>query len=493
MLSLSQHLGEQPLTVVQAIAQRQGLVAASARKDDLCAAIMVAVQDPEHRAWVWSTLSPPARRALMRLDAAQNRMTAASFQRQFGEIRRLGEARLQQEQPWLHPLNAAEELWYTGYLLRAFRNTDDGIVELCSIPAELLPLPETLPPATGFQFERLPPPASVPPETDDDADTLLEDLASLLIYVRDHRLWLNAGGGWRQHDMDALQKQWRHRPTGPDDCYPDLVLHCARRQKLLMRRFRQQQLPRQQLQQWLQMSRAHQARAAFIAWRESPHWDDLCRTPGLICGKGNWQHDPFAARHAILDILQREQPWQWRRLADIIAAIHEQMPDFQRPDGNYHTWYVRDAEGVYLHGFENWEKVEGRVIAYLWQQPLHYLGLIVWDTQQRLWALSERGHTFVHDAPLPTPPPSPAILVTDDFHIDLPPQIPLIERFRITRFALWESSVPQFRYRITQRSLNRAARLGIRPQTIAHYLAQASHEQAPANVIDALTRFQVSS
>ncbi len=492
MYSLSQQLGDLSLTMLEAIAQRQGLETTSGSRETLIAAILAAVRDAEHRSWLWRSLSSAARQALMSLDAADNHMPVATFQRRFGEIRKLGDVGLQQEQPWIRPQNPAEELWYAGYLLRGFQETDKGMVEMCSIPAELLPLPETLPPATGFRFAAMPPPAPAPDAIRYDADMLLEDMATLLIYARDHRVWLNAAGRWRDKDRVAVQAQWRRRP-GADDCYFDLVLHCARRQGLLTRRFRQQQVPRQALQSWLQRSRYQQAMAAFIAWRDSPHWRDLCRTPGLVCDKGNWHYDAVAGRMAVLAILQQGQPWQWRRLPDLIAAIYEQQPDFLRPDGNYHTWYVREAGGEYLHGFENWHQVEGRVLGFLWQQPLHYLGVIAWNAEGELWALSDRGYAWLHNAPEPELPPAPAIIVSDDFYVELPPLTPLVERFRVARFAFWQASTPHFRYRITQRSLKRAARWGISPQRIARYLARVSQGQASPRVLEALNHFRTLS
>lgn len=490
MLTLSQHLSDLPFVVVQAIAQKQGLLVESSRKADYVNAIVKAAEDTEHRTWVWNMFSAEARTALMRLASAQNKIPIASFQRQFGEIRRLGPGRLEKEQPWRHPATAAEELWYAGFLARAFVESEEGVVEVCSIPTDLLPLPAPPPPPDRFQFAQMPAPAPTPAAVRDAGDMLLDDLATLLIYVREHRVWLSKTGHWRAKDLEALRPQWRHQPGGAADSYIDLLLHCARAQKLTQTARRQEQLQRERLQVWLQGSRAQQAFATYCAWRDSPHWDDLCRTPGLHCEEGNWRHDPLFTRQAILDILQEERPWQWRRLDDFIEAIHTQMPDFQRPDGNYHTWYIRDEEGKYLKGFERWEQVEGRVLAYLWKQPLFYFGLIAWDKEMTLWALTDRGTAYVRNQPLPTlQEPSP-LQVTNDFRVILPEGTPLIERFRVTRFCLWEASTPQYRYRITQSSLRRAARQGIRPSQVVHYLIRTSQEQVPERVVEALTKFR---
>src|SRR5579859_5992190 len=42
----------------------------------------------------------------------------------------------------------------------------------------------------------------------------------------------------------------------------------------------------------------------------------------------------------------------------VYSAVKEEEPDFQRPAGNYDSWYIRDAQsGEYLRGFESWDRV----------------------------------------------------------------------------------------------------------------------------------------
>ncbi len=491
MITIRQHLGDCSLTVVEAIAQRQGLVGPAASKEDWIEALEVAAAQEEHRTWLWHSLSPEARQALLLLAASGNQMPVATFQRHFGEIRRLGDARLQQEQPWMHPANVAEELWYAGYVLRAFQRSPEGLVEMVSIPAELLPLPEQPPHPPGFRFASLPP-VTAPQDVWDGSDMLLEDLATLLIYVRDQRVWLGAGGRWREKDRLAVQQQWRHTGAVEDDCYFDLVLHCAQRQGLLERRLRRQQIMYTRLQAWLQQSRFQQARACFVAWRDSLSWLDLCRTPGLHCEKGNWSYDPQAAREAVLSMLAQAQAGQWRALTDFIQAVYEQNPDFLRPDGQYDTWYIRGPGGDYLHGFANWHEVEGRFLRFLWQQPLFYLGLLLRDAAGELWALSDQGYALLHDAS-PEEAAVPPLQIDEAFYLVLPPRFPLRERFRIARFATWIESSPRFRYRITRRSLRRARGAGIRPARISAYLQRLSQGQVPANVAQALERLERTS
>ena len=122
---------------------------------------------------------------------------------------------------------------------------------------------------------------------------------------------------------------------------------------------------------WLQQSREAQLRALVDAWSRGV-WNELRHA-----GPGHRGRKPpersLVSRTALMDVLPVDD--QWYRLADVVDVIRRQDPDFQRPDGNYETWYIRDAEtDDYLNGFDNWERVEGRLLRYLVQGPLYWLG-----------------------------------------------------------------------------------------------------------------------
>ena len=124
---------------------------------------------------------------------------------------------------------------------------------------------------------------------------------------------------------------------------------------------------------WLRQDREVQLRALADAWSASS-WNDLCHTPGLRCEGSGWQNDPIAARTALLDHLPRDE--RWYRLDDLVALIRENDPDFQRPEGNYDTWYIRDVtSSAYLRGFGSWDEVEGRLLRFLVGGPMYWLGL----------------------------------------------------------------------------------------------------------------------
>ncbi len=169
-------------------------------------------------------------------------------------------------------------------------------------------------------------------------------------------------------------------------------------------------------------------------------------------------------------------------------------PDFQRPTGNYDTWYLRSTGSQdFLKGFERWEEVEGALIQFLLHGPLHWLN--AFDLAEPsagdnyLISLSAWGAIWLgHDVPQPDEQLQPTIDVAEDFTVTLSADVSLAERFRVARFAEWQSSYPDYVYRITQRALKRAAENGIATSQVVDFLSSRCR-QTPARVIAALERF----
>ena len=234
--------------------------------------------------------------------------------------------------------------------------------------------------------------------------------------------------------------------------------------------------------------------ALFAAWRDSPEWNDLCRTPGLECREtGAWQNNPRQTRESLLHVLGRLPHTTWYSQADLVATVKQVEPDFQRPAGNYDTWYIRDlSTQEFLKGFEQWDAVEGRLIGFLLQGPLHWLGVFdvaepsAGDDMQV--ALTQLGARWLgQEVDEPAEPSRRPLQVGEDFTIRLDIAAPLAERFRVERFANWTRSYPHYVYQINQRSLKRALDEGIPPDRILDFLRQRART-VPDNVAAALTR-----
>ncbi len=213
----------------------------------------------------------------------------------------------------------------------------------------------------------------------------------------------------------------------------------------------------------MDQTRPEQRVTLWKAWRDSPDWNDLCRTPGLECAKaGNWSNDPVQVRAAVLRILAMLQPGAWYSQSEVIDAFKEAGAGFQRPTGDYDTWYIRRTDTQeFLKGFDQWDAVEGELLRFLLRGPLHWLQAM--DLAEPSAgddygiSLSQWGAYWLgEDAPQPHESPRRPLMVEGDFTVVVPHGTPLIDRFRVERFAEWRSSYPQYVYQIRQQSLQRA-------------------------------------
>ena len=494
--------------MLRALAETNGVVLSSnvprAMADELAAALT----DRAHLADVVAAASLEARDALARLVQAGGRMTAAAFERRYGEIRSFGPGRLERERPYRSAANASEALWYLGLIYRTFAETPEGLTEFLAVPAELLPLLPRLQAAAGsFSLPAVDEPASLTPAS--ELDELLHDICSLLCLVQAGEARIAASGeatNWRITSLYALGELMlqpveaahlldARAPGGVAALAFALVsdLGWLRAAGSTVR------LNAEPVHRWLLLSRREQRRALMDAWRSSASWNDLCRTPALSCEEtGSWDNDPAATRARLLPLLASLPGETWYATASLVAAVREHAPDFQRPDGDYNTWYIRRRDDpVFLRGFERWDEVEGELLRFLLAGPLSWLGIVqigMDDAGTPLFRLTEEGACWLADEAPPSfeSPGQPAVL--PNFAIEVPAEAPLIDRFRIARFTTWEPVArhPElvFRYRITQTGLRRAARQGITAERVLDYLRERCGESLPANVAAALADWQ---
>ncbi|HXF60100.1 MAG TPA: hypothetical protein VNK95_00705 [Caldilineaceae bacterium] len=425
-------------------------------------------------------------------------MAEAQFSRQFGGIRQMGPAKLERETPWEYPESAAELLYYYGLIGRTFKGAGQKAHTVIYIPSDVapwLPHPQGAGAESGLPVRPTPPPPPARALLADDS--FLEDAGTLLGFLHTEQLRLTPAGP-HPEDIDRFVQRLQ-MPFSED--VPDLnvrlalLLHLANRLGWLRRGDDGcVHLTNNRVRQFLEKTRAEQRQALWDAWRQSPDWNDLCRTPGLECAEtGNWKNDPFQTRTAVLQLLAKLQPGAWYAQSDVVQAIQKVEPDFQRPTGNYDTWYIRSSTTQeFLRGFEQWDAVEGALLRFLIRGPLHWLSAMdlaepsAGDDLQL--SLSRWGSLWLgHDTPQPHEKPHDPMTVGDDFTVTVPLGTPLSDRFRVERFAAWQASYPHFVYQINQRSLKRAADEGIGADRVLAFL-QARTRGIPARVRGALER-----
>lgn len=485
MKTLRQHLEDQSDLLLEAIAANHGLQAGAPDP----AALATLLTDGGYLQALLHQAPAEALAALRALQGSPHGLPATVFQRRFGVIRRFGGGSFQRERPWQQPANAAEWLWYRGLLARGFVETSTGLVEHIAIPTDLVPL---LPPAETPPTPPFPAPVAAPEVWQEDGDAFLDDLLTLLLYVHQQPVWPDGQGGWSPRDWEAMTRAWRGAADPPQGGNrAALLLFLARQLGLLVTRGRRLRLQSRTIAAWLAGDRLAQARSLFTTWRTATAWNDLCLTPGLVCEPGAWRNDPLLARTRLLAWLERAEVGLAYRLDALVDCLHEHEPDFQRPDGHYETWYIRDEQGRFLRGFEHWYAVEGALVRYLWTGPLFWLGVVALaeDEPVRRWSLTARGAAFVQGN-MPASAPVPPLVVDEDFRIHIPAGASLYDRWRVAHIAEWEASRPLFRYRLSRRRLQQVVAAGIKPDRVLAFLLQATHGALPERVQRALSRFR---
>ena len=503
MPTTAQMLLDYPDTLLQVLAELRGAFLDGADHREQAVDILAAqITDPTSVQMAYEEVGdywPESQTALDLLLKEGGEMAEAQFSRQFGSIRQMGPAKLQRETPWMNPESPAELLYYYGLIGRGFKGAGQAAHTIIYIPTDVapwLPHPQREQSEGGLPVRPAPPPPQSRVMVTDDS--FLEDAGTLLGFLRAEKLRLTAQGP-HPEDTDRFVQRLQTPYSGdiPDlNVRLALLLHLANRLGWLRRGDDGHvQLTGNRVRQFLDLTRAEQRRALWDAWCETPEWNDLCRTPGLECADtGNWHNDPLQTRQTLLRLFAMLQPGAWYHQDEVVQAIKEIEPDFQRPTGDYETWYIRSTENAeFVKGFDRWDAVEGALVRFLIRGPLHWLGAVdlaepsAGDNFQL--SLSQAGAQWLGlEVPQPYDPPRKAMVVGDDFTVHVPYGIPLTDRFRVERFAAWQASYPDYVYQINQRSLKRAADEGIPTDKIVEFL-RAHTKSIPPKVTTALARF----
>jgi hypothetical protein len=485
MDSLQRFLVDYDMAMLRALALGRGARLATNRQAEAVGELVAILSDPLSVRVALAELSEEGSTALEAIMSAGGQMRAATFTRRFGEVRPIGPGRLERERPWQNPASPAEELLYAGLIFRAFHSDRRGPGEFYLVPDELvglLPFPQGTPAA--FVVEPVP----APLHPVDGGPALVRDMFAYLVFLQAREVRPYADGRLGRADRAALEQQL----TGTLGRRLTFLRRLALRLGFVVRGEEFLGLDAGSVKRWLTDGPSRQLAALQEAWRDDPEWDDLCRVPGLECDdKAPWRlrRELAGTREAILALLAQCPAGEWWIGASFVAAVKAADPDFQRPDGDYSSWYIRDrASGEYLTGFESWDQVEGELVADLLTGPLSWLGVVatgeagsqsacmVTESGARLLGLAAGEERAWDAAP---------IRVGSDFGVQVPQPANLYARFQLERFADLEREAP-CRYRLGATSLARALAHGIRVSQVLAFLEQANRRPVPPNVVGQL-------
>jgi len=493
MRQLRACLLDEPFSRLMAMADLwdASLEVSSAR--EVAEALAVHMLQPDVAGQVHHELPQEASAALEALLKSKGKIPTAAFERRFGAIRPMGPGKLERERPWLDPANAAEVLWYRGFIFRAFDRSGRDPSEAIFVPLDLLDMlgptvTETADdgrPTTADQSSvvRRPPSLTGP---DHSVSTLLDDITSILIHIQNGNVKVRANGEWTHESRLSLVRILRDADGVEDNRTSGrfaLLAHLIENLGWLRVQDGRARLIPQPVTHWLQAAPGQQRRVLLDAWLNDADWNDLVHVDGLSLEMTHtWANDPVRERQTIVEFVQREVAEGLLALQSdaqmqaITAHIKAQLPDFARPDGRYDTWHVRDVvTGEFLNGFENWDRVEGRLIRYLLAGPLAWLEAAQADAAQ------------AEVAPLEAL--LPAFSMAADGTITVP-QANRFQRFQLARVADGTRAPDShYGYRLTPRSLTRANEQGIQAPRVIEFLEQQMGQPLPANIARAIGRW----
>lgn len=501
--------------LLQGIASCRAVLLNTSKHAQAVELLAEALLSPTATAIVLGDLSAEEREALQLLLSHGGRLEGPRFAREYGYIRPMGPARLAREQPWRSPVNSAEGLWYRGLIFKTFQATAEGNLEMVYIPSDLLPLLEI---ATPIE-DRRPPTAeglkvslaTTPAIIISGEGRLRENIFNLLVYLQTTPVRLESNPkapDVTYHSLAAKDRQTLANcllppllSAFPQEAELEFLLHLGQRAGLLVAKHGRLRPDRDPARAWLQAHPLEQLRLLQDTWRADPTWNDLWHVPSLVPQPTGWENSPLLARSKILGFLARVySPTEaWLALSDFVVAIQSAEPDFQRPGGDYNSWYIYDRQGQLLMGFEHWEQVEGALIRHLLTHILPVLGVAELGTAGETgdpssFRLTPLGQTFLQNqAPTVPADKKPSLLRVDaNFYAHVPARASLYDRFQLARFAqLEQRDKERVVYAITQASVSRALKNGVAAEQITAFLARATDNQTPLKVIETILTWGV--
>ena len=426
----------------------------------LCAALL----NPDLLAEILESLPPNARAAVYSLQARAGRIPWAEFIRQYGEIREMGPGKRDRERPHNAPASPAEALFYRALLARAFFSTPAGPVEFAYIPDDLF----ALIPSRGGPQEKTP--ALMKPLGRPASPTEKTHIVSTGNFILD--------------DATSLLAALRLGIPSPETRIPSHILQAFLHAAGLLKG----SLPQPQATKvFLEAARHEALKLLTDSWSESQEFNELQQVPGLIL-EGEWHNQPREARGFLLGLLGAIPEGTWWSLPAFIQDVKENHSDFQRPAGEYDSWFIKRAsDGAYLRGFEHWDQVDGALLRYLISGPLFWLGQV---------GLAAPAQGVEPTAFLVRPAPTQSVEENARWHVSsqgkitVPRLVPRAARYQIARFCEWlEPKGDDYYYQITPASLGRASQQELNLEHLLPLLAKHSQSGVPPSLVKALKRW----
>jgi hypothetical protein len=389
------------------------------------------------------------------------------FIRKYGDIREAGAGKRDREKLYLNPTSVTETLYYRGLLARAFFDTKKGPQEFAYIPDDLLKLLNREENDASIDEEESAEPlgrAASPGERGREVpadDFILDDATTLLAALR---LGID--------------------PTGTK--MPTNVLQAFLQAADLVKGSAPQPEP---VKSFLEASRPEALALLQNTWIESEAFNELRLMPEIVC-EGEWKNEPVETREFLLHLVGALPEGKWWSLNAFLRDIKQKYADFQRPAGDYDSWFIRRAsDGQYLRGFSCWEQVDGALVKYFLTSILHWLGQVDVGVAEG----SPEPTSFRVVESLNTGKEDRKLHISSQGVISVPRLAPRVVRYQVSRFCEWEEPREDvYRYRVSTNSLSRAKDQGLKVEHLLALLNRHSEAGIPPSLARALKRWEVN-
>ena len=414
-------------------------------------------------------LSPEAHAALDAILAGNGKMEWAAFTRAHGDIRGMGAAKRDRERPHLKPSSPAEHLFYRGLLAKAFFDSSKGSQEFAYIPDDLLEVIEML----AAEETDDPQPSAAPrgepigrPATPVEKAFEIPATDHILDNATTHLAALRIGDESKAHLKHGLQELLTaSNLIKKDTLQPEAV------------------------KAFLGASRVEALNILYKAWFESNIFDELRLIPGIIC-EGEWSNQPQVTREFLMNLVNDIPQDKWWSLPAFLRDIKTKYPDFQRPAGDYDSWFIkRESDGQYLRGFAYWDQVDGALVKYF-IHTLHWLGKV--DL-----ASPEEGKEFsafrVNGLKVQGLKVEGKILVSSNGRITVSRFFSRAVRYQLARFCEWdEEKGGEYIYHVSAQSLKHANEQGLKAEQLLALLVKYTNGNVPPALVKALKRWDTN-
>lgn len=471
MPDLFHSLLNQDIGHLRIIAELWGLELDAKDVDAAREKLSISLLEPKLLAEIIDSLAPEANSAITTLINSGGRIPWPTFTRRYGTIREAGAGKRDREKLYRQPASTSEALFYRGLLARAFFDTEKGPQEFAYIPDDLLFLLQ--------QRER-------------------EEKAAASLAAESQPLGRAASPGERGReilandsildDATTLLAALRLGIEPPQTKVPTKILRTLLQSANLVN----ETIPQpESVKTFLESSRAAALTSLQNAWVESESFNELCLMPGMIC-EGEWKNQPQETREFLLNIVGDIPEAKWWSVNALIRDIKQEYADFQRPAGDYDSWFIKRAsDGEYLRGFASWDQVDGALIKFFITGILHWLGQV--DL-----CIAE-GATEAGTFRVINPDARNANLENKKIHIAsqgviaIPRLTPRAVRYQVSRFCEWEEPRDDiYRYRISTDSLSKAKEQGLKVEHLLTLLSKHSEAGIPPTLLKALKRWEVN-